>query len=436
MNKKNTLILAIIGIIILTVGIFFIIRLSRDPVVVYEDNPATPDNVIYASMDEIESHVSELRGLEIEASIPRELLSREELREVVLNDFLEDYTLEDEAQDLVVMNLFGFLPADFKLRDFYLELYTEQIAGFYDSEKTAMYVVSDSGFGGMERSTYAHEFVHVLQDEHFDFEGSLGYTDEACQEDSERCVAIQSLIEGDASLSEQLWFQTYGTKQDLKDLQDFATTFQSPVYDSAPDLISESLVFPYLYGGTFVQALYAQEGYSAIDKAFTTTQPVSSEQIMHPDAYPHDLPNNPTLPDLEAALGANWVEIENDTLGEWYVYMILAKAYNPQHRLFDSLALDAAEGWGGDRYSVLKNDQSGEAAGMVAINWDSEADATAALRAFNDYSNLRFGAMGVDGFWQGENYYSALLQTSPTSFVWIVAQELDTLQSLQAIATD
>ena len=130
------------------------------------------------------------------------------------------------------------------------------------------------------------------------------------------------------------------------------------------------------------------------------------------------------------------MEIENDTLGEWYVYMILAKAYNPQHRLFDSLALDAAEGWGGDRYSVLKNDQSGEAAGMVAINWDSEADATAALRAFNDYSNLRFGAMGVDGFWQGENYYSALLQTSPTSFVWIVAQELDTLQSLQAIATD
>ena len=288
----------------------------------------------------------------------------------------------------------------------------------------------------MERSTYAHEFVHTLQDEHFDFEDGLGFTDEACQDDSERCMAIQSLIEGDATLTEQLWFQQYGTQQDMQDLQNFATTFSSPVYDSAPEALKEALIFPYIYGGKFVQALYAQGGFKAIDAAFSTTNPVSSEQIMHPAAYPDDLPNNPTLPDLESALGNGWHEIENDTLGEWYVYLILAKAYNPQFRLYDSLALDAAEGWGGDAYSVLKNDETGQVAALVSFNWDTTADANAAFKAFSNYSDLRFGPVTADGHWQGSDYYSALLQTSPSNFVWLLAQDFATLQALQAAVED
>jgi hypothetical protein len=74
------------------------------------------------------------------------------------------------------------------------------------------------------------------------------------------------------------------------------------------------------------------------------------------------VPDTPTLPNLAKALGEGWVELEQDTLGEWYVYLVLAKAYNPEFRLFDSLALDAAEGWDGDAYSVLTNDRSGQIA--------------------------------------------------------------------------
>lgn len=435
MNRKNVILLVIIGVIIVAVGTFFTIKLARNTIIVYEDSPE-PSSTVSASMDEIENQVSQLRGLNIEARVPRQLLSTKELRQVVLDDFLEGYKPEDEARDVAVMNLFGFLPTDFKLRDFYLDLYAEQIAGFYDSVDTEMYVVSDSGFGGMERSTYAHEFVHTLQDEHFDFEGTLGFTDDACQDDSERCLAIQSLIEGDATLSEQLWFQQYGTQQDMQDLQSFATSYSSPVYDSAPAALGESLTFPYIQGSKFVQALYAQGGFEAVDAAFTTTNPVSSEQIMHPAAYPNDVPNNPTLPDLEALLGPDWKETEKDTLGEWYVYLILAKAYNPQFRLYNSLALDAAEGWGGDAYSVLTNDQTGQIAAFISLNWDTSADADAASKAFRAYSDLRFGAENANGYWQGSDYFSALQQTSPTSFVWIVTQDYATLQTLQAAIED
>ncbi len=432
MKNKNILLLVLIALTVLAVGTFFVIKLSRNTVFVYEDNP-TPDPTISAGMDEIESQVSQLRDLNIDTAIPRQLMTTAELRQVVLDDFLEGYKAEDEERDVAVMNLFGFLPADFKLRDFYLELYSEQITGYYDQEKKEMFVVSDSGFGGLERSTYAHEFVHTLQDERFDFEGALEYTDESCQDDSERCLAIQSLIEGDATLTEQLWFQKYGTQQDMQDLQDFAATYNSPVYESAPDSIKEDFTFPYLYGAKFVQTLYTQGGFEAVNAAFTEANPVSSEQIMHPAAYPNDVPNNPTLPNLEAALGKDWVEIENDTLGEWYVYLVLAKAHSPQYRLYDSLALDAAEGWGGDTYSVLKNEQTGKLAALISFNWDTTADADAALEAFRSYSDLRFGPVQPDGHWQGSDYSSALRETSPTSFVWLMAQDLATLQLLQAI---
>jgi len=442
MKRKSIVLLALIGVIILAVGAFFVIKLARDTIFVYEE-PPTPapsetlpsgaDPAITANMDEIEAQVSQLRGLEIDTQISRQLMTRDELEQVVIEQFFAEYDPEQGEHDAAVMNLFGLLPADFDLYNFYLEMYSEQIAGYYDSKETAMYVITESGFGGMERSTYAHEFVHALQDFHFDFEGKLGYTDDLCKLDSERCAALQSLIEGDATLTQQLWFQEYGTQEDLRDLQEFATTYQSPVFDSAPLALTEALTFPYLYGATFIQTLYAQGGITAVDAAFTSVQPLSSEQIMHPNTYPEDVPQYPTLPNLEAALGQGWTQIDTGNLGEYYVYLVLAKGYNPQFRLFDSLAQGAAEGWGGDTYSVLRNEQTGELAGMVALNWDTSADAKEAFEAFSSYSNLRFGAK-AGGYWAGESFFSSLLQTSDNSFVWLISQDLVTLEALQEAA--
>jgi len=442
MKRKSIVLLALIGVIILAVGAFFVIKLARDTIFVYEE-PPTPapsetlpsgaDPAITANMDEIEAQVSQLRGLEIDTQISRQLMTRDELEQVVIEQFFAEYDPEQGEHDAAVMNLFGLLPADFDLYNFYLGMYSEQIAGYYDSKETAMYVITESGFGGMERSTYAHEFVHALQDFHFDFEGKLGYTDELCKLDSERCAALQSLIEGDATLTQQLWFQEYGTQEDLRDLQEFATTYQSPVFDSAPLALSEALTFPYVYGATFIQTLYAQGGFAAVDAAFTSLQPHSSEQIMHPNTYPEDVPQYPPLPNLEAVLGQGWAQIDTGNLGEYYVYLVLAKGYNPQFRLFDSLAQGAAEGWGGDTYSVVKNTETGELAGMVALNWDTSADAKEAFEAFSSYSDLRFGAKAGD-YWAGESFFSSLLQTSDNSFVWLISQDLVTLEALQEAA--
>ncbi len=450
MKRKNLIVLVMIGVLILAVGTFFAVKLARNTIFIYKETPATssgePNNTlpstetsldpaIMVEMDLIENQVSQIRGLSLESIGTRQLMTSQELRQR-MRDELEKKLGEggpDAMQDdLMRMHMFGLLPLDFDLKAFYEDLYTEQVGGFYDQQEKAMFVISDSGFGGMERATYAHEFVHALQDGNFQFDQKLNFNPESCRQDSERCAALQALIEGDAQLSESLWFQTYGTQQDLKDLQAFAIGYQSPVLDSAPAYLREDLMFPYIYGQQFVQQLYTQGGYEAINHAFEDRQPLSTEQIINPAAYPDDLPNNPTLPDLAAVLGGQWETVVEDVVGQWFTYLILARGYDQGFRLYETLAVEAAMGWGGDSYLVIKDPSTNQYAAIVSYNWDTSADAAEALDVFNSYANLRFGSAKSDGVWEGDDYFSSLIQTSDTSFTWLITQNLETLQSIQA----
>ena len=110
-------------------------------------------------MDGIQDEVIEIRGLNPTTDIPRALLSPDQLRRNVTEDFLAEYTPEDARNDTILLSTLGLLAQDFNLLTFYEDLYNEQIAGYYDDETKEMYVVSGSSFGGPEKMTYAHE-VH------------------------------------------------------------------------------------------------------------------------------------------------------------------------------------------------------------------------------------------------------------------------------------
>ena len=220
------------------------------------------------SMDKIETQVIQIRGLQPTGPVERDLISEEELEEIVVNDLFSDYSDEDVHQDILILSALGLLSEDFDLKQFYLDLYSEQIAGFYDSELKAMYVVQGVGFGGNERLTYAHEYTHVLQDQVYGLDEGLGLNDESCEEDSERCAAVTALIEGDASIMEVLWFQRYGTEEDYQDLMEAYESYESPILDSAPPYMSADLYFPYEYGYAFVDLLHGQGGFDAVDAAY------------------------------------------------------------------------------------------------------------------------------------------------------------------------
>lgn len=392
------------------------------------------DPTIAAQMDLIQTQVIALRGLEPSASISRTLLSPEELRENVINDFLADYTPEEAARDARVLVALGLLPEGFDLIDFYLELYSEQIAGYYDDEVQSMYVVQGEAFTGVERSTYAHEYVHVLQDQVFDFDQGMNYNDDSCEADSERCAGIQALIEGDASLTELNWFRQFASEQDLQDILDFYNTYESPVYDSAPDYMQQDFMFPYEKGQAFVQKLYDNGGYAAVDAAYTNV-PVSTEQILHPEKYPDDKPVPVDLPDLANILGEGWVEVERNVMGEWYTYLILAHGYDASFRIDTKKAEKAVAGWGGDTYLVYRNENSDEILFIMVNQFDTNRDLDEYVSSFVNYDELRWGeplerSQGVYT-WQGNNLYSSFLDDG-SSTTWIIAPSVELIQTVQS----
>ena len=380
----------------------------------------------------IEDQVQQLRGLTATENFDRELITETDLEDKVKNEFFADYTDEEARQDTIVLSALGLLPPGFDLKQWYTDLYSEQIAGFYDDEVKTMYVVQGEGFGGPEKTTYAHEYTHVLQDQIYGFDDQLDMSEEACQADSEKCAAIQALVEGDAVTSELLWFQNFGTKKDYADIVEFYDSYESPVLDAAPPYMEADLYFPYDKGQVFVEQFYNEGGYEQVDAVYANL-PVTTEQIMHPDRYPNDTPIPVDLPDLTDALGAGWSLYDQNVMGEWYTFLILNKAYEESWQLSEPTASAAAEGWGGDAYAFYLNQDTDQVVFVLDYVWDTTADADEFTSAFRSYADFRWDSsrslMTGHMTWTGVDGVVDFFQNGNRT-VWVIAPDADLVEQV------
>ena len=306
----------------------------------------------------------------------------------------------------------------------YQDLFAEQIAGFYDPETHEMVVVQSAQFQGPERLTYAHEYNHALQDQNYDMQDGLGYNEEDCEKDSERCAAVQALIEGDATKLELEWFFEYGTRRDANEIQDFYDNYESPVYDAAPAFLREDFIFPYTTGFDFVDYLFTQGGWAAVDAAYANP-PVSTEQILHPERYPDDIPVQVSLPDLGTTLGEGWNLLEEDVMGEWFLFLILTQGVDPLGQMPIEAAQAASEGWGGDAYAVYHHPASGDLIAVLEHVWDSRQDASQFSQHFSMSLDARFSPLNTDGdamLWQADGQVQLLAIQGDRSF-WVIAPD-------------
>lgn len=395
------------------------------------DPTAVLDTEVKQTMDEIQQAVVEIRGLPASADVPRALLTPDELRQRVIDDFLADYAPEDAQQDVLELSVLGLIEPGFDFLEFYTELLSEQVAGFYDNDVKEMYVVQGERFGGPERLTFAHEYTHALQDQAFDIENGLNFNDEVCEEDTERCAAIQALLEGDASNAELQWFLNYASEEVQQEVVEFYNNYSSPVYDSAPEFMKEDFVFPYTYGQAFVEKLLDDGGWRAVDAAYADV-PVSTEQILHPERYPDDKPVAVEIPNLLALLGEGWTELDRNVMGEWYTYLILAKPVDTSAQIEVETAMSAAEGWGGDAYVMYYNEATKQSVLVVDWVWDRDRDANEFAEAFVDYANARFGLTGDEqgDWWTWEAQVTNLLYANDNRTTWIYAPDLATAQAI------
>jgi hypothetical protein len=143
-----------------------------------------------------------------------------------------------------------------------------------------------------------------------------------------------------------------------------------------PDILQRQLEFPYIDGFAFVNAIRGRGDWAAVNEVWEA-QPVSTEQILHPELYPGELPVEIDLPDITAALGPDWVESYQQTLGEMQTHVWVADGKKPRS-LFPALPAQlpnaaAAAGWGGDRLVSLDG-PDGAWAVVWQTDWDSQKD--------------------------------------------------------------
>jgi len=210
-----------------------------------------------------------------------------------------------------------------------------------------------------------HELVHAVQDQTANLDSLT-----ARERGNDRQVAAQAAIEGHATLImlEYSVEKLQGRPVDLSQLPDFSQALgpaleefraQYPALASAPTIVQESLLFPYLKGASFVLALWgAGPGRPA---PFGEHLPQSTEQILDPARILGVDPDWPT--ELEILPGDGLHVLYENSLGQMETEILLQ-----EHLGVPGRAL--ARGWDGDRYLLLRGPRGEEGLFWVSV-WDS-----------------------------------------------------------------
>ena len=324
------------------------------------DNEAT-----YAA---IEEQVLAIRGLEAKQDVDPQIVDDEQIKEMTATSFREDNPPEYIAANEIILKAFGLLEPDDSLEDLYISLLGSQVAGLYRPDDKELYVVSSSGaIGPTEKTTYAHEYNHALQDQNFDLE-SLEF-DEIGEGD--RSIGRLALVEGDATLLMSFWQVNHLTQAEIVQLLGESLDPEATrILQEMPPVLRDSLFFPYTQGLTFAQRLQSTGGWAAVNAAFENL-PASTEHIIHPETYEAgEQPIDVTLPsDLASRMGSGWAVSLEDTLGELQIDLWLKNAGGTGVQG----ATEAAAGWGGDRIAVLEGGD-GQWAIALKTEWDSSTD--------------------------------------------------------------
>lgn len=330
------------------------------------------DTIVISSDPELSAEVAALlpdlaarAGLELTEPVRVERRSREELETYLRAKLDEELPREEAARLVESYALLGLVPEDLDLHELLLSLYTEQVAGFYDPDSTTLFVMDDQP-EALLRTVLVHELVHAVQDQAADLSA---ITDR--ERGNDRSTAAQAAIEGHATLVMLEYFaeQMRGEAVDLSSLQDFSGQVrpalegmreQYPALAGAPLVIQESLLFPYLEGAVFVQALWRNLG--GRPAPFGEWLPLSTEHVLEPTRFFGEVRDDPT----EILLVAEGGESPgySNTLGAMETGILLAEWVGPEARAVST-------GWDGDRYALYGD--PGERSLVWVTVWDDAA---------------------------------------------------------------
>lgn len=360
--------------------------------------------------DAFEQILPGMRRIKFKKEVGQDVTPREELSKFLIEEIDEEQTAEEQRGSELAYRAFGLISKDLDLKKVLVDLYTEEIAAFYDPRTGKMHLIKEpepkeppkpAGFfeqlfgagrkGGFNKEeaqiVIAHELTHALADQNY----NLFEMQQRAKGDDDRALALSSLIEGEATLT-MMAVPSHDWSGDeivqlpagyLNTMFGLAAPFLNlgggKALQKAPPILADSLIFPYLRGVVFCAHLTNAKGWKALDDAYHSP-PLSTEQIIHPEKY-RDAPDPPRevdLGDLEA--GTGWREAYRNVMGEMQT-AILLKKYNGK---------GAAAGWGGDTYAAFEGPE-GKLGLVWRTAWDSEADAREFAASYIQYQSQKEG---------------------------------------------
>jgi len=344
---------------------------------------ADPGRDLLAETDAIAKQVAGLRGLAIKQPIKRGIKNRAEIRASVLKNIDRLTTDEEIAIEERVLKRLGMLPAAADYKALYVDVATEQIAGFYDPWEKELYIAEGVELAATAAAlddgpmVMAHEVVHALQDQHFDLRKFMGAV---ANTNADAAVARQALAEGDGmALMIEFMFARVGSDPpwgDPKVTRELERAFDgSAEIDSlakVPLFMRVGMLFPYAGGLRFIMRYRRHHPWARIDSMYTKP-PLSTEHILHPKKYSrYERPDEIT--ERAPTALADHRRVYHNVTGELGFSTLLQ-----QHGVDAATAATAAAGWGGDRivmYAPSEDPGSIDSAVVVSYSvWDDEADA-------------------------------------------------------------
>ena len=158
-----------------------------------------------------------------------------------------------DDQLVELYRLLGLIPDSLDLRALLVDLYTEQVAGFYDPATRTLYGLRGANAAEL-RLVLAHEMVHALQHQYLPLDSLLKSTG-----NGDNQGAAQAFLEGHATLAS---IRVLTPGQDVVGRPEFWQLFRDQirqqqgsmqVFARTPLALRFELIFPYLYGAEFVR---------------------------------------------------------------------------------------------------------------------------------------------------------------------------------------
>ena len=314
--------------------------------------PAATD-LLPERISAVSRQVEEVRGRKFERPVPATEIDMAEARKLLRAKIGEGFPapVDEALRSLVVLGLIDETP---RLLDHLIDFYASQVVAFYDPEPRRFFVVKDSPgmkVEGLEMAAmaeslvYSHELMHALQDETL----RLDSRTKALKDDSDRGLALQCLLEGEATfvmikvMMKSLPNAGEDVEEELAPLLTAGSLERGNVPKEVPAYFADQLFLPYADGTEYVRTAFKKGGWAEIDRLWKNP-PESSAEILHGAPYPP--PVQGLLPSNVASLLPGRV-IYTDTLGEWTLRFLLGRA------LPEDEAGKAATGWRGDRIAYF-----------------------------------------------------------------------------------